>query len=139
MMHLVRALNFGSAFFSFNYKASHIKGSVNVIADSLSYRKASPCRYSLLLSGQKKPSSSEPRFITRHTGALAESGLEVSVPHFYNKGLSESTSYVYKSAHSRYLKFCQVYKLVGLPTTEKVLCYYVSYLAKHAISKTFIN
>ena len=48
-------------------------------------------------------------------------------------GIRDSTKQTYKSAQRDYIKFCQLYNLVSLPTCEKTLMMYVTYLYQRNI------
>jgi len=48
---------------------------------------------------------------------------------YFTKGLADSTQQSYGSAQNRFLTFCPEAGLQPVPVSEKVLCYFVAYLA----------
>lgn len=46
----------------------------------------------------------------------------------------DSTGRTYSSAQRRYLKFCELYHLSPIPTTEQVLLWYIAYLDKDGVN-----
>jgi len=52
---------------------------------------------------------------------------------FFAKGLVDSSKKSYGSSQRRYLHFCEEANLPPLPASEKVLCYFATFLAKEKL------
>ena len=58
---------------------------------------------------------------------------------FFKKGLAASTQKTYRAAQVRYLDFCKRGQFQPLPTSESLLCRFVSYLAKDGLKHRSIK
>ena len=62
---------------------------------------------------------------------------------FFAKGLASSTQRTYKSAQKRYLQFCKDGAFIPLPSSQSILCRFVSHLAnqglKHRTIKAYLS
>ena len=76
-------------------------------------------------------------FLWQHFVVLAD--LDVKALQLMYKGLRESTHATYSSAQKRYISFCALYKYDPLPTTEKILCNFVTFLAYEGLSHSSIR
>lgn len=58
---------------------------------------------------------------------------------YFRNGLAESTQRAYNSAKRRYIHFCSIHNLSPIPSSERQLCHYVSYLAIANLSHNTIK
>ena len=73
-----------------------------------------------------------------------ETGLDIKhldalVSHYFRESLAPSTRRSYRSAKIRYLDFCTNTHIKPLPTTERNLCMFASYLAHTGIAHQTIK
>ena len=66
-------------------------------------------------------------------------GLEESAQNLVLQGIRKSTKKSYNTAHKVFLKFCKVFALQPLPTSEKTLLTFTAYLSKKGLSPGAIN
>ena len=69
--------------------------------------------------------------------------LDEALYTYYSAALATSTHSTYRTAEKRYVNFCKDFALNPFPTTEHILCYYVTCLAQqnlsHATIKTYLS
>lgn len=71
---------------------------------------------------------------------LALTSLDATVSQFYRAALTASTQRTYQSGKKRYISFCVKYKVeYPIPVSEKLLCYFVSFLAKEGLAHSTIK
>lgn len=60
--------------------------------------------------------------------------MEGSVQGYFKQGLAQSSTRVYASAQSRFLRFCAQFQLQPLPLSESLLCRFSAFLADQNLS-----
>ena len=104
LMHLLRALHYVSAYFSFTWQVVHISGKSDTIADALSRDNAK--KHSLCVHSWNSGSSGTLCFSFITGNRLELSRLEIAAQRFFFSGLAPSTKRVYQSGQSSYIRFC---------------------------------
>ena len=59
--------------------------------------------------------------------------------HYFSSGLASSTRKVYTAAITRYIKFCNQFLFNASPTSEQLLCRFVTYLAMDRVSASSLS
>ena len=67
------------------------------------------------------------------------SNLDRAVLHYYSAALTPATKKTYKAAERHYLQFCRDYSLPALPTSENLLCYFVTCLGQQGLAHSTIR
>ena len=141
LTHLIRMLAFFAAHFNFWFSASHVAGSENMLADSLSHNNAK------LFLSQVSQASCCPSRIPLPIIKLLECNLtymdyhslDVTVQGYFAAALALSTHSTYKTAKHRYLSFCTSFHITPLPATEATLCYFVACLDQQSLAHSTIR
>ena len=138
---LMCCLSFISAKYNLLLYATHIAGAVNGLADAISRNNL---KFFLSNYPQSNPlGSTVPHNLIDLLPRLDVTVLEQHVQFYLQSALSESTMRSYSSGQWRYYDFCSRCNLIPLPTSEPVLCQFVSFLGteklKHKTIKSYFS
>ena len=64
--------------------------------------------------------------------------MDQAVQEYYTAALTPATHKTYKAAEHKYLTFCINFNLSPLPTSECLLCYFVTYLGQEGLASSTI-
>ena len=136
--HLLRCLAFICASFQCQLRASHIPGPHNTVADALS-RNNLVQFYSVHPQAQARPTTIPAELIQLliiDKPALLDSALEF----YFSNRLAPSTRKTYSTSIKRYsLEFCHSFSTPPIPTSEQLLCRFITSLALQNISANTIK
>ena len=128
-MHLMRCLSLFSAQFNVTMRGEYIPGKQNVAADALSRGNLPLSFNSSNCKEGSNPNLTRPkRGAGREAARLDVGALEEAVRLYFTMGLAPSTQRTYRSGKDRYIAFCDRAGVNPLPTTETVLCSFVTFL-----------
>ena len=66
--------------------------------------------------------------------------LDNLVQYYFEQGLSTSTHKTYKTGIKKFDKFCKKHKITNpLPVDQRLLCYYITYLAQQGMADSTIR
>ena len=73
-----------------------------------------------------------------HSSSVGLSRLDQSVQSLFARGVAPSTANAYSAGWTRFLNFCNCFRLALLPLREDTLCRFVALLASESIRHTTI-
>ena len=126
IMHLVRSIFFSAATNNYTVLVTHIVGTNNSIADSLSRLQIS--RFRRLA----QTADFEPTPVSR----VSSNPLEHRLAFLQSQAIADSTRRSYQAGIRRYSTFCASMNWPSFPATETTLRFFAAYLADQVSFKT---